>query len=249
MSMVDIDVRFRAAIQSYWQKRREAKEEQASRGKLDAGTRSEVTSGTQMGALEVLVTDLLEESGLARSDMEKSTGLQLPGYYRPEKRWDLLVVSREQLVTAIEFKSHVGPSFGNNVNNRIEEAIGSASDIWTAWRERRLGAGPRPFLGYFLLLEDVPKVHEPTRKWEPHFSIDPVFSSDAQPGRAISYAQRYEVFCRRLLLERLYDAVCFTLATNEDEPRITHPSEDLSFRRFVAELQGNAQRFLATRSM
>jgi hypothetical protein len=27
------------------------------------------------------------------------------------------------------------PSFGNNFNNRSEEAIGSASDIWIAYRE------------------------------------------------------------------------------------------------------------------
>ena len=68
----------------------------------------------------------------------------LPGYYRPEKKWDLLVVSNNQLVTAIEFKSQVGPSFGNNFNNRVEEAVGSATDIWTAYREKRFGTNPRP---------------------------------------------------------------------------------------------------------
>ena len=33
---------------------------------------------------------------------------QLPGYYRSEKKWDLIVVSNGQLVTAMEFKSQVG---------------------------------------------------------------------------------------------------------------------------------------------
>jgi hypothetical protein len=48
-----------AAIQSYWNARRKNKEKQVKSGKIDAGTRGEVTDGTQMGALEVLVSDIL----------------------------------------------------------------------------------------------------------------------------------------------------------------------------------------------
>lgn len=116
------------------------------------------------------------------------------------------MVANGQLVTAIEFKSQVGPSFGNNFNNRVEEAIGNATDIWTAYREGRFGQAPRPFLGYFFLLEDTPKVHVPVKVVEPYFAVDPVFK-DA------SYAARYEMLCRRLLRERQYDAACLTLAT------------------------------------
>ena len=96
-----------------------------------------------MGALEVLVVDILKEAGLEDISIKTRLGLELPGYFRPEKKWDLLVVSRMQLVCAIEFKSQVGPSFGNNFNNRTEEALGNAEDIWTAYREGLLGAGPR----------------------------------------------------------------------------------------------------------
>ena len=39
-----------------------------------------------------------------------------------------------RLLAVIELKSQVGPSFGNNFNNRTEEAIGSAVDFWTAYR-------------------------------------------------------------------------------------------------------------------
>ena len=107
-----------------------------------------------MGALEVLVSDILCEAGLNKIDVKTRTALELPGYYRSEKKWDLIVVSDGQLVTAMEFKSQVGPSFGNNFNNRSEEAIGSATDIWVAYREGRFGKTPTPFLGYFFLLED-----------------------------------------------------------------------------------------------
>jgi hypothetical protein len=235
--MVDNDQRFRDAVQHFWTARSAQKKKQEERGKIDAGTRGAVTGGTQMGALEVLVTDILGEAGLRDADVRTRTALELPGYFRPEKQWDLLVISDGQLVTAIEFKSQVGPSFGNNFNNRAEETIGSAHDIWTAYREGRFGTGPRPFLGYFFLLEDCKEVRIPVRNQEPYFPVDPVFKN-------ASYSKRYEVLCRRLVLERLYDAVCLTLATNEAETLISHPAEDLSFNRFIAELRGNAQRFL-----
>jgi len=68
----------------------------------------------------------------------------------------LLVVKNGRLLAAIEAKSQVGPSFGNNFNNRTEEAIGSALDLWTAFREGAFNGGIQPFLGYFFMLEDLP---------------------------------------------------------------------------------------------
>src|SRR5438045_2908821 len=114
-----------------------------------------------MGALEVLVTDFLVEAGLKEMDIKTRTALELPGYYRPEKKWDLIVIADKQLMAVLEFKSQVGPSLGNNFNNRAEEAIGSATDIWVAFREGRFGDGPAPFLGYFFLLVDCPRVRKP----------------------------------------------------------------------------------------
>jgi hypothetical protein len=149
------------------------------------------------------------------------------------------VVSEGQLVLAIEFKSQVGPSFGNNVNNRAEEAIGNATDIWTAYREGRFGDAPAPFLGYFFLLEDCPAVHVPRSNKEPYFKVDPVFT------RA-SYAKRYQVLCERLMLERLYNAACLTLSTKvvADEPTtLRHPSPLLTFGRFAAAIEAQAHLF------
>src|SRR5471030_2748197 len=77
--------------------------------------------------------------------------------YRPEKKWDLIVISNKQLVCVMEFKSQVGPSFGNNFNNRTEEAIGSATDIWAAYREGAFKPSSRPWLGYLMLLEEAPR--------------------------------------------------------------------------------------------
>jgi hypothetical protein len=234
---LDLQQRFHKAVQSYWDARRHQQQKQIEGGKIDAGTRGAVTGGSQMGALEVLVVDVLKEAGLDHVAIKTRLGLELPGYYRPEKKWDLIVVADGRLVCALEFKSQVGPSFGNNFNNRTEEAIGNAVDIWTAYREGRFGTSSRPMLGYFFLLEDCPRVHKPVRLVEPHFQVDEAFIG-------ASYAKRYELLCRRLVLERNYDAACLTLATNETPTAISHPAADLNFERFVRELQGTAKRFL-----
>jgi hypothetical protein len=237
---LDIEARFRDAIQLYWMARDNQRIKQVEGGRIDAGTRGSVTGGTQMGGLEVLVTDILIEAGLDQTHIHTRTALELPGYFRPEKKWDLLVVADGQLVTAMEFKSQAGSSFGNNFNNRTEEAIGSAVDIWTAYREGRLGTGSRPFLGYFFLLEDCAEVKRPVKNAAPYFKVDPAFEK-------ASYSGRYELLLRRLVLERLYDAACLTLATKGENTALSHPAEDLSFRRFAAVLQGVAHTFLQSR--
>lgn len=234
---MDIQKRFHDAVESYWNARRHQQQKQIEGGKIDAGTRGAVTGGSQMGALEVLVVDLLREIGLEDISIKTRLGLELPGYYRPEKKWDLIVVRQGKLICAIEFKSQVGPSFGNNFNNRSEEAIGNSVDVWTAYREGLFGEAPRPFLGYFFLLEDCPKVHKPVKLVESHFKADPIF-------KGASYAKRYELLLRRLVLERNYDAACLTLATNETPTSISHPAVDLRFERFAIELQAAAAKFL-----
>jgi len=51
----------------------------------------------------------------------------LPGFFRATKNRDALVVDHGRLPGVFEFKSQVG-SFDNNLNNRVEEVIGSAAD-------------------------------------------------------------------------------------------------------------------------
>jgi hypothetical protein len=252
---IDVEMRLREAVQSYWNARAKNKEMQVQSGKIDAGTRGEVTGGTQMGALEVLVADILCEAGLKRLDVRTRTALELPGYFRATKKWDLIVVSGERLVLAMEFKSQAGKSIGNNVNNRSEEAVGSAKDIWTAYREGRFGEGaPTPFLGYLFLLEDRDSVKKPVRNKEPYFKVDPVFRGEPAPlGRdgtqkykGVTYAERYELLCRRLVLERIYNASCFLMATNAKSTVVTQPAADLTFARFAAALRGHAIAFLGS---
>ncbi|WP_395146407.1 PaeR7I family type II restriction endonuclease [Armatimonas sp.] len=236
MSLPNLDIRFEEAVVAFWNARDRQQKKQEASGRNDAGTRGAVTGGGQMEQIEQLIVDILLKGGVPQSCIFTKSALELPGYFRPEKKWDLLAVKDEQLFCAIEFKSQVGPSFGNNFNNRVEEAIGSATDIWTAYREGRLGTGPRPHLGYFFLLEDCPEVHKPVKANEPHFKTDPAFTG-------ASYSGRYELLCRRLVLERLYDAACLTLSPKAAPHSISHPADDQTFRRFAMEIEAVALRF------
>ena len=160
-----------------------------------------------MDGFIALVRDLIEANGLANAELRlKRKVLTLPGYFRPTKLWDLLLINKGRLVAAIEFKSQVG-SFGNNFNNRTEEAIGTAVDFWTAYRENAFGDITRPFLGWIMLAEDAPGSRSPVRDTSPNF---PVFSE----FQNASYIQRYDILCKKLVHERLY-----TTATVLASPR------------------------------
>jgi len=163
------------AVAHYWLTRQEQSQKQSTSGRSDQGARSAVTGGAQMDGFISLITDLIVEAGAEKSTIFHSSHLELPGFFRPTKEWDLLLVKDNQLVLALEAKSQVGPSFGNNFNNRTEEAMGSALDLWTAYREGAYNKTIKPWLGYVFLLEDCPASRRPVRVQEPHFKVFPEF--------------------------------------------------------------------------
>ena len=189
-----------------------------------------------MDAIAMLLEEVFLEAGFPPESISRASRLELPGYYRAEKKWDLVVVHEDQLAAAIELKSQVGPSFGNNFNNRSEEAIGNASDIWIAYREERFGK-TRPWLGYLFLLEEHPKSTSPVGVKEPFFPVEDVF-------RGASYKKRYELLCRRLVLERLYDAACFVTSSADPKSQIHEPAHDLSVENFIQQIRGRAAQLI-----
>lgn len=226
------------AVRCYWRVRLLQSDRQGSNGDKDSGERRSVTGGQHMDAFIDLICGHLINAGVPESCIYRGRAMELPGYYRPEKKWDLLVIRNSALVCAVELKSQAGPSFGNNFNNRVEEAVGNAQDLWTAFREGRLGLARAPFLGYLFLLEDCDESSSPVGVSEPHFAVDPVFV-DA------SYKHRYELLCRRLILERLYSGACFITSTRDPEnPIVTQPNPDLSFERFIDQLTGHVKSFI-----
>lgn len=230
----DLDDRISSAIEFFWSTRNGQITRQNQTGTHDQGNRGAVTGGKQLDGFAKLIKDVLILNGVPERCIFIDTALQLPGYFRPNKKWDLLVVENNELIIAIELKSQVGPSFGNNFNNRTEEAMGTALDIWTAYREGVFGTQRAPWLGYYMVLEDCQKSNEPVGIHSPHFPVLPEFI-DA------SYKERYEIFCSKLLLERQYSAACFTTTSLTDHGVFySFPREELSCKEFLSSMLGAA---------
>ena len=226
----DLDKRIAAAARFFWSTRNNQIRKQAHSGNRDQGNRGSATGGKQLDGFVALIKHCLTLNGIPEESIFTDSCLELPGYYRPNKKWDLLVVDHNKLIAAVEFKSQIGPSFGNNFNNRTEEAMGSALDIWTAYREGVFGTQAAPWLGYFLLLEDCGKSNTPVGIRSPHFPVLDEFVNS-------SYKTRYSIFCRKLLLERQYNAVCFA-TTGKIRNKITcsFMNDDLSCVAFIHSL-------------
>ena len=229
------------AVQHYWHTRLKQSTKQKSSGKADQGSRSAVTGGAQMDGFIELFSELLIECGIQKKEICYNKSLELPGFFRPTKEWDILLIKDDKLVIVAEAKSQVGPSFGNNFNNRTEEAMGSALDLWTAYREGAFKQSPQPWLGYLFMLEDCPGSQSPVRVQEPHFKVFPEFIS-------ASYAKRYELFCQKLIRERHYSSSAFLISdsTNGVNGKYKEPSTELQFRQFVQSMIGHASTYVKT---
>ena len=222
------------AIKHFWATRTSQKQKQRKKGATDQGRRGAVTGGGQLDGFVELTRALLIKNGIPDDALFCKSRVDLPGFFRPTKEWDLLVVKDGKLLASVEFKAQVGPSFGNNFNNRTEEAIGSAVDLWTAYREGAFQRAPKPWLGYFFVLEEAPGSTRPVGAKESHF---PVFGE----FKEASYAKRYEILCGKLVTEKIYDASCLLLTNESDGPegRYKEPSKDLGVNAFFNSLLGS----------
>ncbi|MBN1580005.1 MAG: PaeR7I family type II restriction endonuclease [Anaerolineae bacterium] len=223
--------RISTAVAHYWTVRAHQRDAQEQSGSSDQGARSAVTGGAQMDGFIDLFCQVLCETGIDERLIFQKRRLDLPGYFRPTKEWDLLVIQDDLLIAALEAKSQAGPSFGNNFNNRTEEAMGSALDLWTAFRQGAFNENTQPFLGYFFMLEDCEASRRPVSAREPHFKVFPEFVG-------ASYAQRYELFCRKLVMERHYSTTAFITSERDSglEGVYCEPAADLTLLSFLRKL-------------
>lgn len=236
----DFDELINAAVSVFWRSR-------ATGSTAQAGSRGKVLDGKNMDGFVEVTRAVATHCGLPPESVfaKGRKFVTLPGYYRPHKNWDVLVIREGRLLGVLEFKSQVG-SFGNNFNNRAEEAIGNATDLWVANSEGAFAPerhlvyegppppDPRPpFLGYLMLLEDCEGSTRPIAAESAQYPIFPEFSG-------ASYAQRYRILCERLVERGLYDAAALTMS-----PRASGPDSSWSalspatgIRNLYAELAG-----------
>lgn len=207
----------REAVITFWKTR-------SSGSSTQAGTRGNVIAGKNLDGFLAVVQAIARHCGIPDSSVFTNgrRDLTLPGYYRPTKNWDVVIVHRERLLAVLEFKSQAG-SFGNNFNNRTEEVIGNASDLWVAAQHgayhpgnhtststKRNGGDPRPpFLGYLMLLEDCDASTRSVGVSSPHYHVFPEFNNS-------SYSERYRILCERLMEQNLYEAAALVLSPQGD---------------------------------
>lgn len=224
IDLPDYEPDFAEAIRSFWGTRGAQASRQIESGRVDAGTRGAVTGGKHLDAVAELIATVMVDAGL-----EPPRPLQLPGFYRRSKNWDLVARYGPAIGAVVELKSQVG-SIGNNANNRIEEMIGQAVDLWKAAREQLLGPTP-PWFGYVMIVEDSPVStrRAPVRAISPAFPPDPEFTET-------SYLDRYVIALSRLRQERDMDQVC--LAATSPDGAMWYPDPSMSFQAFAATIHG-----------
>ena len=220
---------YNAAVRAFWTGRDLQTQKQVESGKLDAGTRGSVTGGGHMTALQDLIAGEFEPLKVLGAEVRQTGVIPLPGFYRRAKNWDIVVTYNDILVAAIECKSQVG-SFGNNFNNRTEEAVGNAVDLWRAYESGLVGA-TRPWLGFVFVIEHVPGSTTSVRdQGKPLYPPDPAFDDS-------SYTRRYQLLFERLVRERLYDAACL-ISSAKGEGIFDEPLPEVSTRNLTAAIAG-----------
>ena len=235
----DYEEAFAAAIQHFWMIKNDQQAAAILAGRSDGGTSGSVRAGKHMSPFELLIRQVVEDAGI-EPDPAPSDKLYLPGFYRETKSWDVVLQYQGHALAIVEAKSQ-GSSLAKNFNNRVEEAIGQAADVWKSHERGLLISGLRPWVGYLMIVEETTKTTDPKHllggKAVPAgMKVDPLFDG-------MSYAERYATAFKRLDQERMLDATCVAITSGPES--YEYPNEWLSFNGFAAQLWGRCQHVLA----
>lgn len=126
------------------------------------------------------------------------------GHFRVAKSWDIVCRDAAGIPKiCVEFKSQVD-SYGNNENNRYEEALGSGLDV-------RAKLGADTVLGFVYVICDEPPSRAITRDRLP--DLDPVFSNSSHIDRRRVFSERIVEY--KLNGNSLYDAAALLLVSRD----------------------------------
>jgi len=235
----DYEAEFARAIAQFWaiKTNQQAAADQA--GTSAGATHGAVRAGKHMAPFEELVRQVVRDAGVT-VDVEQAETIYVPGYYRETKSWDVVLQYKGHALAIVEAKSQ-GSRLANNFNNRVEEAIGQAADVWKSHERGLLVSGIRPWVGYVMIVEETPKTTEPKhllagKAVPPGMVVDSGFDG-------MSYAERYAEAFKRLDQERMLDATCVAITSSGSA--YSYPDEWLSFNGFAAQLWGRCKHALA----
>jgi hypothetical protein len=181
----ELDSEARDAARWYWETLSGQAADQRQSDDSTRGRRAEVLGGKQMDGFASLVEDILVEAGVPRDAVKHDYHATLPGFFRHEKEWDTAVVHDDELLAVVEYKSQAS-SFGNNLNNRAEEVIGSFTDLIEAYEDGVFAPSPQPWIGYMMLMADNDESRNVPRVREVNFEVDDEY-------RDATYVDRMEL--------------------------------------------------------
>jgi hypothetical protein len=93
-----LEERYLTAIRNSFAVRDSQAARQAATGTVDTGTRGSVTGGAHIDDIALVLEEVFLENGVPKTSVKRSNGVEVPGYYRPTKKWDLVVTGRGCLV-------------------------------------------------------------------------------------------------------------------------------------------------------
>lgn len=220
------DTIIREAVRAFWGNPEEQFTETS-----DESDDSQIRAGKTMNGFCHLIGQVVHRHGLPHAEvLTQGLATTLPGYVRPSKKWDVVIYNGGRLLGAVEFKS-MRRSFGKNINNRAEEALGSATDLIQVFERGVLKEQPRPFIGYIMLTAVTPESTRVQRDRGVRLGVDGVFQD-------VSYAQRYDTLCTRLVASGIYSAAALLRCDRRlgHEGHYESMSQNTSIAAFIDEL-------------
>lgn len=201
--------------------------------------RSNGRSSRSMRDFEAIVDDIVSMYGRGKQLCVIKGQPSIPSIFRPSKKWDIVVLNRhKEIVAAIELKSHTsGKDYEKNFNNRVEEALGTATDfhITMPYISRYIRS---PFVGFFLLLEDndASNAVKPAKRGK-HFAIKDETVLGLFDGKNI--IDRWQTCLDAFVNARIYNACGLLVAKRQSRSRSSFTinpsfSDERFFARFAS---------------
>ncbi|MCX4754319.1 Shedu anti-phage system protein SduA domain-containing protein [Kitasatospora purpeofusca] len=213
------------AVKDVWQARRLDSDRAA------AGTYppSSVRAGHAFKRIEQSIIADLVSRGVPPEWIKSGPRLSLPSFYGGiSSGWDL-VISRDGFpLAAIYIKSQMGPSYGNNFRNRIQDVTEQALDVRRQYEKSDLKE-LQPHLGLFFILEDGPGARRPVK-------TTPAVTGFPSEVDGMSYRDRFTDVFGRLLKDRVYDGICYITASPDGDSSPEEPCWDMGIEAFLSEI-------------
>lgn len=223
--------------------------------------REGVRSGRTLDAFVDLLAWVVKNHGLSDAIVLTGRKAQLPGFFRPTKSWDVLIMDHGKLIAAIELKS-IADSFGKNANNRNEEVLGSGIDIKEAFEENVFEGLTRLFTGYLILVEDCRDTSVSVQIQMKYFRAMKEFmltpetreeiyvkneKGEFPAVNGISYMDRFDILCHRLMQKKLYMAASVIKSPRSaiKNGEYGSVSRETSIKAFLASLASHVETIAA----